>query len=225
MRRSTWSIFILSAVMVNNPTQQDVPAFYSPLTHDQHAQLGRIAILWGHVDVFVDNLLTAVLHGDAELRANLFNDKPISAKLDFLTSRLKLTAISAERELFEDFIEAVHSVKAERNACFHGVWGFRIGKGKVEAAAQHHRAPDGQFKAERLPKLERSLCRVSHQGRVLLERLGLLGDLGKGAQPMFHGQPPEQAWFEEWLEQRKMDHQTLDYRWRPGRLPFLKRPL
>lgn len=210
--------------MVKNPTQKDVPAFYSPLTHEQHAQLGRIAILWGHVDVFVDNLLTAVLHGDAELRAQLFREKPIGAKLEFLTMRLKETMQGPEREQFEAFIEAVHSIKADRNSAFHGVWGFYIGKDSVEAAAQH--LPKNKpFKADRLPNLERKLCQISHQGRLLLEQLGMLGDMGDGAQPNFFGHPPTQVWFQEWLEQHYADRHSPDHRWKPGRLPFLDRPL
>lgn len=211
--------------MVKNPTQKDVPAFYSPLTHEQHAQLGRISLLWGQVDTFVDQLLTAVLHGMEELRSDMFRDKPIGKKLDFLTTRIRDKPDAPEKQLIEEFIAAVHSVKSERNACFHGAWGFRIGRKKVEAAAQHHKASNESFNAERLPKLERRLCQISHLGRELLEELGLLPVLPEGAQPLFHGDDPTQEWFQEWLEQHRSDCHSPDHRWKPGRLPFLERPL
>ena len=38
-----------------------VPPFVSPLTHEQHARLGRIAILWGQVDMMLDILLQEAL--------------------------------------------------------------------------------------------------------------------------------------------------------------------
>ena len=159
--------------MVNNPKQQDVPAFYSPLTHDQHAQLGRIAILWGQADMFVDNLLTAVLGIAPELRSDLFNDKPMGSKIDKLMSRVRAMDTSAEKTAILSFLALVDDVKSQRNECFHGVWGFWVSpRGKVEAAAQHHRQKGTPFKASALPKLERALCQISHQGMLALAALG-----------------------------------------------------
>ena len=212
--------------MVKNPRQQDVPAFYSPLTHDEHAQLGRIAVLWGQVEMFVENLLTAVLGIAPELRARLFNDKPVGAKLDVLSSFVKDMPDGEAARAVAAFLSLAHEVKSERNQCFHGVWGFRVRvkQQKIEAAAQHQRSPERPFRADNLPRLERKLCQLSHLGMLALEALGQMERL-EGAYPLFHGDPPIEAWFSEWRARHYADRHTLDRKWKPGRLPFLEQPL
>jgi hypothetical protein len=210
--------------MVNNPTQRDVPAFYSPLTHEQHAQLGRIAILWGQIDMFVDNLLTAVLGIDPDLRAQLFNEKQIAGKLDHLLKSAPNVSDMKARVAVIAFINSALALKSDRNRCFHGVWGFRIVRKSVEAAAQHHRALENPFKAADLPRLERSLCQLSHQGMLALNALGEM-DLLTGAYPLFHGQMPDQEWLAEWTEQHYADRHNLGRSYKLGRLPYLEHPL
>ena len=210
--------------MVNNPTQRDVPAFYSPLTHEQHAQLGRIAVLWGQIDMFVDNMLTGVLGIAPELRAQLFNDRQIAGKLDALAkSAIKISNPEA-RLAVSAFIGSAQALKSERNRCFHGVWGFQIKRKAVQAAAQHHKSPGQPFKASDLPKLERKLCQLSHEGMIALNSLGQM-ELLTGADPLFHGEVPDREWFERWRAQHYEDRHNLDRSWKLGRLPYLERPL
>lgn len=212
--------------MVNNPKQQDVPAFYSPLTHDEHAQLGRIAVLWGQVEMFVENMLTAVLGITPELRARLFSDKPIGAKLDILSSFAKDMPKGEAAQAVRTFLTLAQEVKSDRNQCFHGVWGFRVrSKQQVfEAAAKHQRSPDKPFRADNLPRLERRLCQLSHLGMLALESLGQMDRLD-GAYPLFHGDPPVEEWSRKWREQHFVDRRIPGDTWKPGRLPFLEHPL
>ncbi len=212
--------------MVNNPKQQDVPAFYSPLTHTQHAQLGRIAVLWGQVEMFVENLLTAVLGIEPLLRARLFNDKPIGAKLDTLSSFAKDMQNAPAAQAVRTFLTLAQEVKLDRNQCFHGVWGFRVRskQQQIEAAAMHQRSPEKPFRADNLPRLERRLCQLSHLGMLALESLGEMDRLN-GAYPLFHGDPPTEEWSREWRAQHYADRQIPSDTWKPGRLPFLEHPL
>ena len=228
---ATWrlgagSILFRWAGMVNNPKQQDVPAFYSPLTHDEHAQLGRIAVLWGQVEMFVENLLTAVFGITPELRARLFSDKPIGAKLDLLSSFTKDMPKGEAAKAVAAFLSLAHEVKSERNQCFHGVWGFRVRakQQEIEAAAQHQRDPAKPFRASNLPRLERKLCQLSHLGILALAALGQMERL-IGAYPLFHGDPPVEEWSSEWRKRHYADRHTLDRRSKPRRLPFLEQPL
>ena len=220
------SIFSRSVGMVNNPTQQDVPAFYSPLTHSQHAQLGRIAVLWGQAEMFVENLLTAVLGIEPQLRARLFNDKPIGAKLDTLSSFVNDLQNVPAAKAARAFLTLAQEVKSDRNQCFHGVWGFHVRSKQqdIKAAAKHQRSPERPFKAENLPRLERKLCQLSHLGMLALESLGQMDRLD-GAYPLFHGDPPTEAWSQEWRAQHYADRQIPGDTWKPGRLPFLEHPL
>ena len=212
--------------MVNNPTQRDIPAFYSPLTHDQHAQIGRIAILWGQIDMFVDGILTHVLGISAELRRELFSERQIGSKLDVLKSFcLKISDHDGKKEV-QKFIEIVYQSKAMRNRCFHGTWGYRVLKSKkVIAAAQHYKQQENPFKASDLPMLERKLCQASHQGMIAIATVSPT-EYVEGAHPLFHGAEAESfpKWFAQWREQHYADHRTLDHNWKPGRLPYLKQP-
>lgn len=221
-------IFRFLSSMVNNPTQQDVPAFVSPLTHDQHAQIGRIAILWGQVDMFVDSLLTFVIGISAELRFELFADKQIGMKLDALRKFTAKLQTSKEKQQLQKFISLVDAIKADRNQCFHGTWGFRVTKKRtVEAAAQHSKRPEAAFKASSLATLERKLCQASHQGMLAMEFFDQSMPVG-GAMPLFHGLDEtfvDQEWFREWQKRYFEDHHIQDHRWKPGRLPFLEHPL
>jgi hypothetical protein len=214
--------------MVYHPTQKDVPAFISPLTHEQHAQIGRIAVLWGQIDMFVDSLLTFVLGIEAELRFNLFADKQIGAKLDLLRKYCRSENTNANRNQVRLFLGAVDDVKAERNQCFHGVWGFRVGKNQtISAAAQHHKQPEKPFDANSLSKLERKLCRASYEGALALSMYEVAMPLD-GAQPLFHGASDgfvDEEWFQEWQKRFYEDRHIPDHRWQPGWLPFLEHPL
>jgi hypothetical protein len=214
--------------MVNKPTQQDIPAYVSPLTHDEHAQIGRIAVLWGQIDSFVDSLLTFVLGIPVELRSELFADKQIGAKLDALRKFAPKLKPAERREQVQKFVRMIDAAKAERNQCFHGAWGFRItNKQTVIAAAQHYKQPEVPFKASSLPKLERQLCQTSHQGALAMVVFEQSMPIN-GAQPLFHGALEhivDQEWFQEWLKRYYEDRHIQDHRWKPGRLPFLERPL
>ena len=215
--------------MVNNPTQQDVPAFVSPLTHDQHAQIGRISILWGQIDTFVDGLLTFVLGITPELRFELFSEKQVGAKLDALRKFALKLPTAAKRQQVLTFIKYVDESKSLRNMCFHGAWGFHVTKRRtVEAAAKHYKQPDKPFKASELPKLERKLCQTSHQGMLAMAMFDVEMPLN-GAHPLFFGALNEeiahQEWFQEWKERYYADRHIQDHRWKPGRLPFLEQPL
>lgn len=210
--------------MVNKPTQQDVPAFYSPLTHDQHAQIGRISVLWGQCEMFVDNLLTHILGISSDLRLKLFGDRQLGTKLDTLSTFAKDMEVGSPREELLKFIRIANEVKGERNSCFHGVWGFHVTRRKgVIAGAKHHRQPEKPFKAADLPKLERKLCQLSHQGMIALSSLGQMNRF-VGAYELFHGEPDLQ-WLAEWKERLRADRHAPGHKWKPGRLPYLDHPL
>jgi len=212
--------------MVNNPTQKDVPAFYSPLTHDQHAQLGRIAVLWGQIDMFMDSLLTYVVGISPELRKRLLSDRPTGAKLDLLRDFLKDRPDGEPKKSISKFVKMAVGAKATRNQCFHGTWGYRIlrKKKKVIAAAQHHKQPEQPFKVDDLPKLERKLCQISHQGMLAISAVNG-EDPPLGAQPLFHGDVSFEEWFSEWRTRHYEDRHTPGRNWKPGRLPYLEHPL
>lgn len=69
------------------------PGYVSPLTDKEHARIGRIALLWGQIEHFVEALIPRVSGLSVEeLKALKVPDKPVGSKVLFLkaaANRLK----------------------------------------------------------------------------------------------------------------------------------------
>jgi hypothetical protein len=73
--------------MADDPFEFVAP-FVSPLTHDEHARIGRIAVLWGQIDMALDQLLDKALGITPKQRRALIGEKPTGAKHDLLSRHL-----------------------------------------------------------------------------------------------------------------------------------------
>lgn len=203
-----------------------MPPFLSPLTHDQHAQLGRIAVLWGYVDMYLDNLLDVTLGITPAQRMALIGDKQMGGKLDTLSSHIDMIADAEARRLTWQFWNLCNETKTQRNKAFHGSWGwYARSLTSVTPASMHHKSREQPVKSSELIALERKLCYTASIGN---QALGFFkGYLRyEGAGRLFHGpagSPPE--WLSEWTEQHPVDDQLLDRRWKLGQLPYLTHPL
>lgn len=208
-------------------TFEFVPPFISPLTHDQHARIGRIALLWGQIDMILDQLLDKVIGITPQQRMTLIGEKPIGAKIEMLKRHLDSVADAEARDFAALFCELADETKTLRNRCFHGVWGFRcVRENTVSPAAAHWRAAGDPVKVTQLPHLEKKLCKTARAGFNAMVRLHEFKEQNRGCVRLFHGlgdDPP--AWLPEWSAQHPLDDSTLDRRWKLGRLPFLEKPL
>lgn len=204
----------------------DLPAFISPLTHDQHAQLGRMAVLWGQVDMILDNLLDLALNITPAQRMTLIGEKPIGAKLDILSKHLSGLTHPQGQKLARRFWDLANQTKTQRNRCFHGVWGWWASPSKkVIPAASHFKAKENPVKVGDLAAIERKLCQTSRAG---IEALRLIQDWKtdlRGSNRLFHGKSPSPPWLEEWCEQHPVDDRSLDRRHKRGQLPYLAEPV
>ena len=203
-----------------------LPPFISPLTHDQHARLGRIAIVWGQIDMILDQLLRIALKITYKQQRTLIGEKPIGAKLEMLSANLAELDGQKGQELAREFWDLANQTKTQRNRCFHGVWGFRtIRENVVIAAASHFKAGNDPVRATQLPALERKLCKTARVGLLALTELHEhFTDDASGR--LFHGQsanPP--AWLQGWIERHPLDDHALDRRHKRGQLPYLTKPL
>lgn len=192
--------------------------------HDQHARIGRIALLWGQIDMIVDQLLGKTLGIDARLRKKLVGEKPIGAKLDLLKSEIENLKSEQAISAVKAFINLAHETKSKRNQCFHGIWGLRLKPNKtVTPAAQHWKGGNDPVTASQLPALEKKLCRTARLGYKALEAAANFPETG--CNHLFHGpndDPPE--WFLQWREQHPVGDHDLDHRWKEGQLPYLGKP-
>ena len=212
--------------MASDPNEF-VPPFISSLTHDQHARIGRIAVLWGQIDLIVDQLLQLALGITGEQRQIIIGEKPIGAKLDMINRSWGGLKHEDGKALAKEFCDLAHQTKTHRNKCFHGVWGFRTGtkKNEIYPAAGHFKSMDDPLRATQLPALEKKLCKTA---RVGFQALVLLHEFPPHPEPvrLFHGKPGDYPeWLPEWSKQHPLDDRALDHNWKLGQLPYLKHPL
>lgn len=202
-------------------------AYVSPLTDEQHARLGRIAVLWGYADYFLDFFLQHAIGLTFAQHNALVRDKSFGAKLETLKNHLADVKDEETRDAIKMFRVALNNTKTKRNQAFHGAWGWRgiEGKSEPEICARHHTTPHNPAKASDLPKLEADLCSATALGMFAFTRLNGAPPM-KGATRFLHGNgsepPPE---FEQWLTQHPLSAENLDCSWSEGELPRLVDPL
>jgi hypothetical protein len=203
------------------------PAFCSPLTDKQHARLGRIAVLWGHIDFILDELLLKVLRLTRGQRAALIGEKPIGPKLEMLKPGIAKIKDPVIQEKVRAFYTILNDTKAQRNHIFHGSWGWRaIDRGKrVSIAARHPKSPTSPVEVDKLPGLERELCRASRLG-IDAYTLFRKDPLPTGSMRYLHGSSKQpRKWFLRWFEQHPLDAASWDRSCKEGELPRLIDPL
>lgn len=202
-------------------------AYISPLTDAQHAQLGRIAVLWGHADFLLDFILEKAVGLTREQHDVLVRDKSFGAKLEILKAYLPAIEDHEARAAATIFRQQLNNTKTKRNQAFHGAWGWRgvEGKSQPEICARHHTTPHNPVKASDLPKLEADLCAATAVGARAMTILHLLPQHG-GIMRFNHGEgkdPPES--FVQWIEQHPLDAANLDHSCKAGELPRLTDPM
>lgn len=202
--------------------------YVSPVTDKEHATIGRIAILWGQIEHFVEELLphvTGLRWG--ELEALQITSKSISSKVDYLTAATARLTNTEYRNGVRAFCAIIHETKTQRNHIFHGMWGWR-GDGRTQrvfAAARKKADPQAPFAASKLSALEKKLCRCSRMGFDLV----VIHVLGQDGRPhpsrFFHhsveGDAPE--WLMQWSARNPWAGDHPDRIEQAGQLPRLSR--
>jgi len=181
-----------------------VSGYVSPLTDKEHAQIGRIAILWGQIEFFVDQLLEHVSGIEwSELEVLGVTDRPVAAKVDWL-NRVKSRHPDPElQEKVGEFCAIIHETKTSRNHVFHGIWGWRADdrRKKMIPAARKMSAPNQPFLYTQLPMLEKKLCKCSRMGQDLCQPLWGPGFRPRLTRYIHHGvQSGTPKWMKQWSE-------------------------
>ena len=198
--------------------------YVSPLTDVEHATIGRIALLWGQADHFVEQLLPVVSELSWEqLKALQIPDKPLGSKVVFLKASAKKLSEASLREQVLTFCALIDDCKAHRNHVFHGMWGWRGDQrtGRVIPAARKESELHNPFPSSKLPALERKLCRASRAGFDLVTTLVFRQNVRPHPSRFLHHGAPGGApeWFEQWTSQNPWDGDTQDRIEIAGQLP------
>lgn len=209
-----------------NYNPENVAGYISPLTDEEHATLGRIAVLWGQIESAIDNILPTFcgLSSD-EIDALQIFDKPIAAKAALLKRVSKRRSRADVHGKVEEFLQIIDDTKVRRNQAFHSMWGWRLDARKrtVEPCARYLKSPGQGIKASALSQLERELNRCARLGKDLLH---LAWGEGPDYNPsrFFHGADDPQEWFEQWLERNPVYLHNLDCGPKTDQLPRLREP-
>lgn len=205
-----------------------VPGYISPLSDEQHAQIGRIAILWGQIEHFIEHMLPHVtgLSWD-ELKALGVATKPVGSKSDFLKAAAKRLSDIEMRTIVEGFCGLIDETKTARNHVFHGIWGWRGNKRQrnVVPAARKTATPENPFNASELPALEQRLCRCSRMGSDIMMLLWQHPERVKFTRFIHHGDAelaPE--WIQQWSDRNPLEDNLLVDAGKAGQLPRLVKP-
>lgn len=205
-----------------------IPGYISSLTDVEHARIGRIAVLWGQIENFVEHMLPHVsgLTWD-EIQAIGLAEKPVGQKVAFLKAAAKRIGDTALQQSVLNFCATIDDTKSARNHVFHGIWGWRaVQKTKsVVPAARKTSQPSQPFKASQLPGLEKKLCACSRQGSDIMMSLWREGVRSKYTRFIHHGARDElPEWLEQWTERNPLDDVLLDRIGKAGQLPRLSEP-
>lgn len=203
--------------------------YVSPLTERQHATIGRIAVLWGQIEYFVDLLLVYVSGmSQAELDALGITSRTIAAKVDWLNVAKARHADESYRRELSDFCAIIHETKTSRNHVFHGIWGWR-GDDRTKSvfpAARKAASPNQPFRATQLPALERKLCKCSRMGQDLCQPIWGAPVRPRLTKFVHHGaKGGAQEWLKQWSERNRLVDAALDPNAKAGQLLRLSAPL
>jgi len=206
-----------------------VSGYISPLTDKQHAQIGRIAVLWGQIEYFIEQLLEHVSGMSwGELKALGVTDRPMGAKVDWLNAIKGRHPDEAYRRALTEFCAIIHETKTARNHVFHGVWGWR-GEDRTQTvypAARKATSPNQPFKATQLPALEKKLCKCSRMGQDLCQPIWGAPVRPKLTRYVHHGaKDGAQEWLKQWSQRNRLDDGLLDRTSKAGQLLRLSAPL
>ena len=186
-----------------------LPGYVSPLTDEEHATIGRIALLWGQIEHFVEELLPAVTDlAHDELEALQINSKAIASKVAFLKAASRRISNAALRDEIVKFCTLIHDTKMQRNHIFHGMWGWRgdIRTKQVFPAARKQSDPHAPFPASKLSAIEKKLCKCARAGFNLFTRYH--GHLERPHPSRFfhHGAGSDAPkWLLQWSERNPWD--------------------
>lgn len=148
-----------------NPPDSTYPAFQIPLSDKEVATIGLIAVVWGQIDMLLDEVLLFAHEIDVDQRRELLGDtKQIGSKLDLVARGLNRIHPKETRALLQGVLEKLQSLKRDRNSLFHGCWGFKFDrktKDFTDRGTLYQPSPDNPLRPSRLSPLLTELTECS----------------------------------------------------------------
>lgn len=142
------------------PDQQKLssPLYLIPLHDEELVVLGRITIMWAHVDSQLDMVLERLFplpHGQLDM---LLGEKLVGAKVRLIRDRAKDEAEPLKAILI-DMCEAMSAAIGDRNTVTHGRWGWEYKPDEtLFYRMAHSRRKNQIFYVTRLADLHEKVC-------------------------------------------------------------------
>lgn len=129
------------------------PVYEIPLSDEELIIIGRIAVMWGHIDQQIDLILSRLLGLKLVELADILSGKMIGAKIEFLKKGAYRAKNKENEKAVKDCYTKVKACVAERNIVFHGSWGREAyNKKRPFVPCALHRTKGSYFYADRLWK-------------------------------------------------------------------------
>lgn len=139
------------------------PPFEIPFTDEQLMLMGRIAVLWGHIDESFNFILRLALDLDQVIYDNLFGGKMIGSKVSVFRLAAERVNNTRVQSMFEIAADQLDAILPERNAAMHHCWGRFVldpTYSNMRAGTYSHQKPKKRFYADQLPKLYDDMAAV-----------------------------------------------------------------
>jgi hypothetical protein len=106
------------------PATLSEPLYAIPLTDEQLLILGRINVMWGHIDHMAD-LIIRLLHNFAPRQVDVFLKSPaVGTKAGIIRRSAEYAPDAASKVAVLDACSALDPLTSDRNHVVHGIWGW-----------------------------------------------------------------------------------------------------
>lgn len=149
---------------MSDPVKLDEPLHAFPLNDERLAIVGRITLMWGHIDSAIDLILDHIhrfQHGQFEV---FVNNATVGTKIAILKKSVPYIKRQDARDAVEAAIAAVEPLLPDRNHITHGQWGWHWtpATNYLTPAASYERRKEQPFFARDLPKLHNKIAAAGH---------------------------------------------------------------
>lgn len=141
------------------------PAYKIPLNDEELLLVGRITILWGQIEFFVDDIICAI-HGIDREQLDLFaSGQMIGSRVNFIDKGIARIKSKALRDQANRVVKEIRRVGPDRNMLTHGIWGFHVNKARTQQRAGAHskKRPKTPMFATQLVRLESDITDLTVQ--------------------------------------------------------------
>jgi hypothetical protein len=141
------------------------------LTDEELIIVGRISLMWGHIDTNLDQIIMSLLEIGFKQFDSLFSGKLVGPKCDAVMAHSINISDAEVIAALQVFVASAKDCLTERNTLAHGLWGWEWTDG-TWASTAFSRSKNQTFRGANLRQLHEKIQAASVAGDVALQKLG-----------------------------------------------------